>query len=84
MRVALFSVLALIAAYIRDVGCPSHACLIVSHYFFFIGGLAAARLVAYAMATACFTGFPERTSVEMFLRKAALLGDLTRGITTSF
>jgi hypothetical protein len=32
------------------------------------------------MATLCFTGFPARTSAEMFFRNAALLGDLTKGI----
>jgi len=41
---------------------------------------AAARLVAYAMATACLTGLPAATSALMFLRKASLLEDLTRGI----
>jgi hypothetical protein len=45
--------------------------------------LAALRWVEYAMATACFTGFPLATSVLMFCRKAALLEDLTRGMITS-
>ena len=40
----------------------------------------AARLVAYAIATACLTGLPAATSALMFLRKASLLADLTRGI----
>ena len=41
-----------------------------SIYFIFLAGFAAARLVAYAIATACLTGLPLLTSVRMFCLKA--------------
>lgn len=41
---------------------------------------AARRLVLYAMATACFWGFPAFISVRMFWDWAALLVDLIRGM----
>jgi hypothetical protein len=51
-----------------------------SIYFIFFAGLAAARLVAYAMATACFTGLPLLTSARMFCLNAFSDFDLTSGI----
>ena len=46
-------------------------------------GLAAARLVEYAMATACFTGFPDLISAFTLERKASLLVDFFNGMITS-
>jgi hypothetical protein len=43
-------------------------------------GLAAARLVAYAMATACLTGLPAFTSARTLERKASLLVDFFNGM----
>jgi len=51
-----------------------------SIYFIFFAGLAAARLVAYAVATACFTGLPLLTSARMFCLNAFSDFDLTSGI----
>ena len=38
------------------------------------------RCVLYAIATACFTGFPAFTSADTFLRKADFEADLTKGM----
>ena len=46
-------------------------------------GLAAARLVAYAIATACLTGLPDFTSARTLERKASLLVDFLSGMITS-
>jgi hypothetical protein len=46
-------------------------------------GLAAARLVAYAIATACLTGLPALTSARTLERKASLLVDFLSGMITS-
>jgi hypothetical protein len=46
-------------------------------------GLAAARLVAYAMATACLTGLPALTSARTLARNASLLVDFFNGMITS-
>jgi hypothetical protein len=51
-----------------------------SHFLLFGAGFWASRLTEYAMATACFTGFPALTSAFTFARNAFLLGDLTSGI----
>ena len=51
----------------------------ISHCGYFLPFLADSRFTLYAIATACLTGFPAFTSALMFLRNAALLGDLTRG-----
>jgi hypothetical protein len=42
--------------------------------------LGAARLVLYAIATACLTGFPAFTSVAMFFLKAFSDFDLIKGM----
>jgi hypothetical protein len=44
----------------------------------------AARLVEYAIATACLSGLPALTSVATFFLKAFSDLDLTRGIITPF
>ena len=53
---------------------------VISHYFLPFG---AARLTAYAIATACFTGLPAATSAFTFLRKASGVLDLTSAIISS-
>lgn len=50
------------------------------HFFF----LAAARFSLYAIATACFTGFPAFTSVFIFFLNALGDFDLTSGMSFPF
>jgi len=49
---------------------------------YFLPFLAASRLTLYAIATACFAGFPALISAFTLLRNADLLVDLTRGTFT--
>jgi hypothetical protein len=50
------------------------------HLLFPFAFIAAARLVAYAIATACFGGLPAAISFLTFLVNAGLLVDLINGI----
>jgi len=50
------------------------------HYFLPFGFEPAARLVAYAIATACLGGFPAAISFLTFLVNAGLEADLISGM----